>query len=255
MLQALRADPNTLEMLFVPTATARDPIGEWILASRSAFVSTEIYGSFGRYALSQLKKLVQSMRLAEHRETVLAWLREDPPPNLDQLARRLAAVSIEAAPSRRDAELKAKEYIKQLYRSLYDQGLLPAKELSALIELARKQSETGFELPRELRPKNAYNLLRLIRCAVDWLRDGEPSFVASGAFRTQLLSIKRGEVPLEEVITAAEGMSAELEAARQQSRLPPQADHAAADALLSKIGEEIARRWLAAEPGPFGRDA
>lgn len=255
VLQALRADPNTLEMLFVPTATARDPIGEWILASRSAFVSTEIYGSFGRYALSQLKKLVQSMRLAEHRETVLAWLREDPPPNLDQLARRLAAVSIEAAPSRRDAELKAKEYIKQLYRSLYDQGLLPAKELSALIELARKQSETGFELPRELRPKNAYNLLRLIRCAVDWLRDGEPSFVASGAFRTQLLSIKRGEVPLEEVITAAEGMSAELEAARQQSRLPPQADHAAADALLSKIGEEIARRWLAAEPGPFGRDA
>jgi hypothetical protein len=32
--QALRADPNTLELLFVPSATAKDPMGEWLLAER-----------------------------------------------------------------------------------------------------------------------------------------------------------------------------------------------------------------------------
>src|SRR5262249_29589604 len=76
--QALRADPNTLELLFVDSARALDPMGEWILKERDAFVSSEIYGSFGRYALSQLKRLVQSQRLAEHRGVVLGWLKEDP---------------------------------------------------------------------------------------------------------------------------------------------------------------------------------
>jgi len=58
--QALRADPNTLEMLYVSSARALDPIGQWILDERDAFASAEIYGSFGRYALSQLKRLSQS---------------------------------------------------------------------------------------------------------------------------------------------------------------------------------------------------
>ena len=69
-----------------------DRAGEWLLEARDAFVTIEIYGSFGRYALSQLKRLQQSLALAEHREAVLEWLREDPPPSLDETARRLADV-------------------------------------------------------------------------------------------------------------------------------------------------------------------
>ncbi len=88
--QALRADPNTLELLFVRTAEARDPIGEWILAERDAFVSSAIYGSFGRYALSQLKRLSQAHRLAEHRAPCSSWLAEDPALSLDEVARKLA---------------------------------------------------------------------------------------------------------------------------------------------------------------------
>src|SRR5262249_43974477 len=78
--QALRADPNTLELFYVDSARASDPIGEWILKERDAFASAEIYGSFGRYALSQLKRLSQSQRLAEHPAVGLAWLREEPAP-------------------------------------------------------------------------------------------------------------------------------------------------------------------------------
>ena len=78
-------------MLFVPSATARDPIGAWLLAERAAFVSTEIYGSFGRYALGQLRRLEQGQRLAEHRSVVLDWLRAEPDLSLDQVAAKLAA--------------------------------------------------------------------------------------------------------------------------------------------------------------------
>lgn len=71
--QALRADPNTLELLFVPGVKATDELGEWLLEARDAFVSKLIFGSFGRYALSQLSKLTASQRLAEHRDLVLEW--------------------------------------------------------------------------------------------------------------------------------------------------------------------------------------
>src|SRR5207237_1071081 len=79
--QALRADPNTLELLFLEGVTPLDPIGEWLLADRDAFVSRDIFGSFGRYAVSQLRKLTRSHKLAEFRDLVLSWLAEDPPPD------------------------------------------------------------------------------------------------------------------------------------------------------------------------------
>jgi hypothetical protein len=252
--QALRADPNTLEMLFVESAEARDPIGGWILEARDAFVSTEIHGSFGRYALGQLRRLEQAQRLAEHRATVLEWLRADDAPALDDVASRLAALSPRAAPSPADAIHQAKQYVKQLYRSLFDQGLLESADFSALVRFAR-DGAAELELPRELRPKNAYNLVRLIATATVWLREGAPTFAVTGALRDRLLAIKRGQVALDDVIAEAESMAAELEAARAVSKLPERPDVARADALMRKIGEEIARRSVMRVPGPFGAEA
>jgi len=252
--QGLRADPNTLEGLFVSSARAVDELGQWLLDAREAFVSVEIYGSFGRYALSQLKRLSQAKRLAEHRAVVLSWLREQPSPPLDEVARRLAlATQPTASP---DAILQAKQYVKQLYRSLYDQGLLPSNDFPSLQRYAAAQAaDADFELPRELRPKNAYNLLRLIATAIGWLRTGEPSLTVTGALRDRLFAIKHGEVPLDEVLREAEALTPELKDARQSSPLPRRPDVARADALLRRIRAEVARRFVAGEPGPFGRDA
>ena len=252
--QALRADPNTLEMLFVESARARDPIGEWILEARDAFVSIEIHGSFGRYALGQLRRLEQGQRLAEHRNAVLDWLNEKETPTLDEVAVRLAAVSPRAAPSEHDAIHQAKQYVKQLYRSLFDQGLLAGADFASLVTFARGSS-AELELPRELRPKNAYNLLRLIATATRWLREGRPTFVADGALRDRLLAIKRGEIALDEVLAEAEAMAADLEGARAVSTLPERPDVVRADALLRRIGAEIARRAVSNDLGPFGADA
>lgn len=252
--QALRADPNTLELLFVRSARALDPMGEWILAERDAFVSAEIYGSFGRYALSQLKRLVQSRRLAEHRVAVLEWLREEPAPSLDQVAARLAKMSPRVAPTEADAILQAKDYIKQLYRSLHDQGLIATKDFPAMVRFAREHA-ADFDMPRELRPKNAYNLVRLIGTAIEWLTTGEADLEVKGELRDLLLGIKKGQVSLEETMREAEARAKQLEAARQATKLPASPDAARADALLCRIGKEVARRALADEPGPFGRDA
>jgi hypothetical protein len=252
--QALRADPNTLEMLFLPGARALDPVGEWLLAERDAFVSVEIYGTFGRYALGQLRRLQQGLRLAEHRTIVLEWLRRDPDLTLDAVAERLSNVATRAELPPVDRIHQARQYIKQLYRSLADQGLLEANEFSALVAFAR-QSAADFDLPRELRPKNAYNLLRLLVTAAGWLRDGAPVFEVSGGLRVRLLAVKKGEVPLEDVLAEAEAMAPELERARDASTLPKRPDVARADALLRRIGEELARRWIGRAAGVFGCEA
>jgi hypothetical protein len=252
--QALRADPNTLEMLFLPGAVARDLIGEWLLAERDAFVSVEIYGTFGHYALGQLRRLEQGLKLAEHRGVVLEWLRREPTLTLDALADKLAKVSARAMPTEADQVHQAKQYIKQLYRSLADQGLLEANEFAALVRFAAEKS-ADLDLPRELRPKNAYNLVRLLATATRWLREGEPVFEVEGALRARLLAIKKGEVGLADVLAEADAMAPALERARDASKLPRRPDIARADALLRRVGEELARRWVSRVDGPFGKDA
>ncbi len=250
--QALRADPNTLETLFLPGAEALDEIGAWLLEARHAFVSQELYGSFGRYALSQLKRLGQSLRLAEHREQLVSWVAADPAITLDAAAQRLADATLE-----RGDVAQAKRYIKQLYGSLYDQGMLPARDFESFVRHASSLSASGRDghalttLPRKLRPKNAYNLIRLIATATIWLRTGAPEFEATGELRSLLLRIKGGDVPLDAVLKHAQNMMPALDDARAHTRLPKRPDVAAVDRVLRRIREEAARRWFLEPAAPY----
>ncbi len=248
--QALRADPNTLEMLFASPEIV-DPLGAELVAMRDGFVSQEIYGSFGRYALSQLDRLEHNQRLAEHRTTIIGWLRDDPALELDAAAERLADSARIAAPRREDAVSRARDYIKQLYRSLYDQGLIAANDWSSL----RAAAATELALPRDLRPKNAYNLIRLLDLAIRWLYGEPPSVRVSDALRPTLLAIKQGEMPMTDVMAIARELTPRLEAARQASPLPRHSDVARADRTLRAIRQEAARRALDRVPGPWGANA
>jgi RNA repair pathway DNA polymerase beta family len=245
--QALRADPNTLEMLFAEPAVV-DGMGAELVAMRTGFLSVEIYGSFGRYALSQLDRLEHNQRLAEHRATVIGWLRDEPTLELDAAAERLADSARVEAPSRADAIVRARDYIKQLYRSMYDQGVIAANDWASL----RAASKTDLELPRDLRPKNAYNLIRLLDLAIRWLRGEPPTVRVSEALRPTLLAIKRGEMPMPEVMALARTLTPQLEAARTASPLPKVPDVVAAERVLRDVRYEAARRCVELAPGPWG---
>lgn len=248
--QALRADPNTLEMLFAEPAVV-DPLGAELVAMRDGFLSQEIYGSFGRYALSQLDRLEHNQRLAEHRGVIIEWLQADPALELDAAAHRLAATARIAAPTPADAVARAKDYIKQLYRSLYDQGAIAANDWASL----REAAAGPLELPRDLRPKNAYNLIRLLDLAIRWLRGEPPTVRVSDELRPALLAIKRGEVPMPDVIALARELTPRLEGARQASPLPRHPDVARAERVLRAARAEAARRCVDGAPGPWGADA
>jgi len=248
--QALRADPNTLEMLFAAPSVV-DPLGAPLVAMRDAFVSQEIYGSFGRYALSQLDRLEHNQRLADHRATVLGWLHDDPSLGIDAAAERLADAARVEAPTRKDAVLRARDYLKQLYRSLYDQGAIPANDWVSLRVAARGE----LAVPRDLRPKNAYNLIRLLDLAIRWLRGDPPDVRASDEIRPLLLAIKAGELAMPDVMAHARALVPALEAARDASPLPRHPDVAHADRVLREARLEAARRWIAREPNAWGTAA
>jgi hypothetical protein len=65
---------------------------------------------------------------------------------LDAVAERLAKVSTYAAPSKADAVHRAKQYVKQLYRSLADQGLREANDCS------ERAGDFGCSASRDLLP-------------------------------------------------------------------------------------------------------
>jgi hypothetical protein len=226
-------------------------MGEELVAMRRGFLSQEIYGSFGRYALSQLDRLEHNQRLAEHRTVIIGWVQEDPDLDLDVAAGRLAEAARIQAPTPEDAVARAKDYIKQLYRSLYDQGLIAANDWASLREAARME----LELPRDLRPKNAYNLIRLLDVAIRWLRGEPPTVRVSDELRPTLLAIKRGEVPITDVMALARELTPKLEGARQTSPLPKHPDIARAERVLRAVRTEAARRFVAQEPGPWGAAA
>jgi hypothetical protein len=248
--QALRADPNTLEMLFAAPRVV-DALGAPVVAMRAGFLSQEIYGAFGRYALSQLDRLEHNLRLADHRAKVIGWLRDDPELSLDAAADRLADAARVAAPSREDAVRRARDYLKQLYRSMYDQGAIAANDWASL----RAAAATALDLPRDLRPKNAYNLIRLLDLAIRWLGGEPPDVRVTAALEPTLVAIKRGEVATADVMALARELTPRLEAARQTSPLPVRADVARAERVLREVREDAARRWLTKAAGPWGADA
>lgn len=154
--QALNADPNTLEALWSPLLVAITPLGKKLLERRRMFVSNAIVGSFGRYALSQFKKI-------EHR---------------------------------------------------------------------LKQGDPG----KIARPKNAYNLLRLLYSALRWIREGQPLMTVEGEIRRELLAIKQSQVPIEDVLKRGFDLAAEVEEAHSQnSCLPDDPDFDAAHDLLIEL--------------------
>jgi len=254
--QALRADPNTLETLFVGEVQTIDVMGQWILDARQAFVSANIYGSFGRYALSQLKKMQKAIALIDRRRVVLDWLRTEPSLLLEDVAQRIVTEFPEDHPAGSSGlYVQGKQYVKDLYRSLYDQGIIAENSFTGLVNFAEHATEKDLDLPRELRPKNAYNLLRLIATATEWLRTGEVNFQVSGSLRDRLLSIKRGEVDLADVVQDAEETAPMLDEARRHTKLPEHPNLRAADALLHRISQEAARRWVSGEVSAFGLHA
>ncbi|MEZ6088699.1 MAG: nucleotidyltransferase domain-containing protein [Pirellulaceae bacterium] len=62
LVLALKANPNVLECLYSPIVESTTPLGEELLAMRSAFLSKLIFQTFSGYVASQFKKMQTDIR-------------------------------------------------------------------------------------------------------------------------------------------------------------------------------------------------
>jgi len=74
----------------------------------------------------------------------------------------------------------------------------------------------------------------------------------SETLRPTLLAIKKGEVPMPDVMALARELTPKLEGARQSSPLPRHPDVALAEKVLRAARSEAARRWANKADDPWG---
>jgi len=90
--------------------------------------------------------------------------------------------------------------------------------------------------------KDASHLIRLLQTGKELLTDGEMQVKRPNW--QELLSIKRGEWPLDELLAYADKCFAEMEQAHERTRLPDEADREAIEALLIRLQTEFYAKHL-----------
>ncbi len=240
--QGLRGDANTLECLWTPLVKSATPIGERLRSERRMFVSMNVLGSFGRYAQSQFKKIERSLE----RNAALTHL-------LGGIEGGIDSVDAAAAHLLEGDDKTRRREITAMVRSTFDRGLIDRADFGAMVEAVRAGRRGELE-PGPHRPKNAYNLLRLLHSCLSWLRTGEPLIEVTGALRETLLAIKEQRTPIEDTLARAQAVAAEIDEAAHEAKLPESPDYDAADRLLRDARRAQARVALSV-PGPIATDA
>lgn len=238
---AAEANPALLEMLWTDESDHRvvTPAGARLLASRRLFLSRRVVDRFGRYALSQLK------RIRSHR----SWLLNPPagPPTraafglpertlvpADQL---MAAETLLTAGDVAGADVSP-NFVELLnrekrYKSAHTQWRQYQDWLAN-----RNPARAGLEARYGYDTKHAMHLVRIQRMAFDILSTGAVNVRRADA--EELLAIRDGAWTFDELEAASEDLAARIEAVVPTSPLPPEPDTAALDQLCVKLlGEAI----------------
>lgn len=233
---AIDANPTAIEMLWAPESCIREcsPQAETLLVARERFLSLRVADSFGKYALSQLR------RIKTHRR----WLLEPP----------------KAQPQRAEFNLPGKPVFSKdqigAADSLIDRGKIFHDELPPNFMLildrersyraavnewqqfqtwqkernparARLEKEFGYDT------KHALHLVRLLRMAQEILVSGE--VIVRRPDREELLAIKQGIWKFDQLIEYAESMNQRILEARKISRLPEFPDSEGLNQLCAEI--------------------
>lgn len=236
----LRSDANAIELLWSPEILHSTDLAERIRRRRRDFLSQNVVGSFGRYALSQIVKIENRLE-DERRGKMVAELVRGGLSERKALERELAA---RIWPGERPpvALQRAEQAVRALVHSIYDRGLIARREFDAFARFLVENPDRSLFAERPYRPKNAYNLLRLLRSGLSLVRSGEPLIRVEGPLRDRLLAVKRSEVEIGLVIEEASALGRELEEAATRSVLPMEPPYRLADELLRAARREAARK-------------
>ncbi|MCA8959057.1 MAG: nucleotidyltransferase domain-containing protein [Planctomycetes bacterium] len=239
---AAQANPTILEVLWSDPSDHQTMTrwGEALLAARGLFLTRRVRGSFGAYAMSQLR------RIRGHRSWLLDPPRSQPrrsdfglPDETVIPKEQLGAAEMliesgdfdgaDISPNfldllRREKAYKTARQQYQQYRHWLEHRNPARAELEARF---------GYDT------KHAMHLVRLLRMAHEILVDREVHVRRPD--REELLAIKRGEWSYEALIERCDALSREIERCEPHSELPEECDVEAAEALCVRLIDDVLR--------------
>lgn len=236
---AAEANPTAIEMLFVGpqhhrTVTAA---GQRLLDARNEFVSKRVADRFGRYALSQLK------RIRTHRGWLLDPPRSAPTRAMFGLPERtvIPADQLAAAQTLVDAGDIAAADVSADFLDLLDREKR-YKQAQAIWQRYndwlrnRNPHRSAVEATFGFDTKHAMHLVRIQRMALEILTSG--TVVVERPDREELLAIRDGAWTYDELEARTSELSDRIEAAARSSGLPAEPDLDRLDALCTDLVRE-----------------
>ena len=223
----LNCNPNVLSLLWLkPNGIIYEhPIGQRLRENRDLFVSKQAYHSFSGYAHAQFKKMISFNQEAQ---ALMAQLEE-----------QLVAFDIDPESCDEGSSLRHSQgqpfvgattemmEVVKLYRGerrrYYSGGYMGQKRR----ELVRR---VGYDA------KNAAHLIRLLRMGIEFLTEGTLHVERVDA--PELLSIKKGEWPLDRVKAESERLFQLAQEAYVRSPLPAEPDRDKAERLCVEMISE-----------------
>ncbi|HEY8227802.1 MAG TPA: nucleotidyltransferase domain-containing protein [Pyrinomonadaceae bacterium] len=223
----LNCNPNVLTLLWLkPNGIIyENAIGARLREQREMFVTKKAYHSFSGYAHAQFKKMIsfnqEAQALMSSLEGQLISFGIDP----DSCDSGHSLRTLDHRPFV-GATTEMMEVVKRYRgerRRYYSGGYMGQKRR----DLVRR---VGYDA------KNAAHLIRLLRMGIEFLTEG--TLHVERADAPELLSIKRGEWPLEKVKSEAERLFELSQEAYVRSPLPPEPDRERAERLCVEMISE-----------------
>jgi predicted nucleotidyltransferase len=243
---AAAANPTMIEILFTDPSDHRAVTeeGQLLLAARESFLSKRVETTFAGYALAQLK------RIHTHRRWLLAPPREEPTRAQHGLPERSTIPkdqlgALEALMARGDLADAAlpENFLDVLAREKRYRAARREWEQHRQWERERNPKRAALEAAYGYDTKHAMHLVRLMRMAIEILRDGR--VIVRRPDREELLAVRDGAWSYEELEARCDALREALTFAASVSKLPSEPDTAALDALCVRVVERSLSRGTA----------
>lgn len=221
----LQGNPNILSMLWVDSqyTLLSTPAAKELRRNRHLFRGKHVYNAFAGYAHAQLQKM-ETREPSELREylAVTAELKHrgaHPNHKGEQFPEPIRESGEAKDAAHWDVE-KLVARLRHYQRKGENLGYLGEKRKQLVLE-------HGYD------SKNAAHLIRLLRMCIEYMGTGE--LIVRRPDAAELLDIKRGKWPLEDIKALSAHLFEEAKAAKEASSLPAEPDFEGVEKMLIEI--------------------
>ena len=212
---ALQGNPNLMESLFTDERDVLfiNDAGRWLVAARELFLSSQVGERFMGYAHGQLQRLQRHHR----------WL-ADPP---------------SAAPDPADYGARERDGRLRFPDNDARKGFDAAQRHGSHYQTWRKErnpARAALEEQHGYDTKHAMHLMRLLQMGIEVLGQGQ--LLVRRPDAEFLLGVRDGALTYPELIALADERAGQLTALLETTRLPPEPNRAAVEALLIELHRE-----------------